>query len=104
MKNCKVYKGLDTPCKIKGLYSKYFYMMFVAALGAVMFLCMSLSSLLRGSSLFGFVLELLLEIGALCVLYAILYKRFNLPKRQEDYRILTISNRWLFNTLNLKNE
>ncbi|MBP1615591.1 MAG: hypothetical protein H6Q13_3039 [Bacteroidetes bacterium] len=25
---CKIYKGIDTPCKIKGLLYRYFYMMF----------------------------------------------------------------------------
>lgn len=29
VRSCKIYKGIDTPCKIKGLICKYFYLMFV---------------------------------------------------------------------------
>jgi hypothetical protein len=96
MESCKVYKGLDTTCKIKGLFSKYFYIVFVVALASVMFICMSLSALLRGSSLMGFVIETLMSLVGLGALYGYFYKRSNLPKIKKDFRELTISNRELY--------
>lgn len=34
---CKVYRGLDSPCKIKGLLSHYFYIVFCAYLVSFVF-------------------------------------------------------------------
>lgn len=99
MDRCKVYKGLDSPCKIKGLIAKYFYIVFALALLGGVILCMSISSLASTGSLSGFLTDLFFVLGTLIVLYIFFSKKSKQLKIKDDKRILTISNRSLYNAL-----
>jgi len=99
---CKVYKGLDTPCKIKGVLSRYFYMIFCSAMMSFVLLVMSASSLLKDGSFFSFAIEAIFELGITVVLYSFFYKRSNKEKIKLDRRVTTVSNRALFKALNKK--
>lgn len=51
---CKVYRGLDSPCKIKGLLSHYFYIVFCAYLVSFVFVLFSFSSILQKGTVLPF--------------------------------------------------
>ncbi len=102
MKVCKVYKGLDTPCKIKGVLSRYFYMVFSTVLLSFVFVLISFTSMLGEGSVGSFLGELLFEFGIPVALYVVFYKKSNKSKIKKDLRTVTVSNRELFRTLNKK--
>lgn len=102
MEKCKVYKGLDSPCKIKGLISKYFYFVFLGALVGAVFMCMSISSFFQTGDKLSFFMDLFVVIVLLITLYWFFYKRSNLPKINKDRITATITNRDLYIALNKK--
>lgn len=99
MKTCKVYKGLNSPCKIKGLTSRYFYIMAILSMLACVFLYLSVSSAFNTGDIFSLGVDALLIIGSLVIIYNYLYKRSNVPKIRIDKGEYTISNRDLYKTL-----
>ena len=54
---CKVYRGLDSPCKIKGLLSHYFYIVFCAYLVSFVFVLFSFSSILQKGTVLSFLMD-----------------------------------------------
>lgn len=100
METCRVYKGLDTPCKIKGVLSKYFYILFCTFLMALLFLMSSFGSLLKDGTFNSFLVEVTFEIGIPILMYVVFYKKSNVTRIKRDYRIFTISNRALYRALN----
>lgn len=101
METCKVYKGLDIPCKIKGLLSKHFYIVFSCCLLDIAFLCMTLNTLILTWNFTQLIIELCVEIGLLLGVYRFFHQRSNIPKLKINKNEITISNRDLFK--NLKN-
>lgn len=99
METCKTYKGFDLSCKIQGLYSKYFYIVFVSALACAACFLMSFNSFISSWDWVSFLVEILLEVGSLVVVYIIFYRRSNMPKLKLDSTEVTISNRYLYKVL-----
>ena len=85
---CKVYRGLDSPCKIKGVLSHYFYIVFCAYLVSFVFVLFSFSSILQNGTVLSFLVEAVIELGIPTV------------KIRKDNRVITISNRGLYRALN----
>ncbi len=102
MEKCMVYKGLDSPCKIRGLISKYFYIVFAVALIELMLLGMSILTLLQTGNKIDFFMGFFIEGLILGVLYRFFYKRSNVPKLSNKPIIITITNRDLYKNLNKK--
>lgn len=102
MEKCRVYKGMDTPCKIRGLFSRYFYVVLMIGILNIGILSSSLTSLLSHGGLSDFVLECAIGVGILFFAYSFFYKRSNFPKIKESKKVCTISNRELYNSLNNK--
>lgn len=99
MEKCKVYRGLDTPCKIKGVYSRYFYIVFVVGMMTVMLVFTSVSSALRGGTFSSLIIEVIFELMIPIGIYGFFYKLSNRPKIKSDMKVSTVSNRWLYKTL-----
>lgn len=102
MEKCMVYKGLDSPCKIRGLISRYFYIVFAVALIELLFLGMSVITLLQTGNKIDFFMGFFIEVlifGALC---RFCYKRSNVPKLSNKPIMITITNRDLYKNLNKK--
>lgn len=102
MEQCKVYKGLNQPCKIKGVYKNYFYIMFTSVIVGGMSIGLNLNSLIKDGS-FSFFSKVFFIVITLIAFYAYFYNKSNKPKRKLDRNIHTISNRTLYKTLNMKN-
>lgn len=102
MKACKVYKGLETCCKIHGLYSHYFYMMFSIILMGGAVLGIGVILFLR-AGLWGAVFFLLcLFLSVLGGMYRVFYKRSNQPKIKQNGMEKTVPNRELYSALKNK--
>lgn len=100
MEKCKVYKGLNSPCKVKGLYVHHFYTLFGAAIFEGAILCFDLVSLTTAEGRTGFFIKVIIAVLILFILYTHFYRVSNQPKRRENKKICTISNRELFSALN----
>lgn len=100
METCKVYKGLDTPCMIKGVLSRYFYIVFSAFLLSFVFVLISFSSMLSDGTIISFLGEAFFEFGMPIGLYVVFYKRSNKSKIKKNSQVVTISNRELYRALN----
>ena len=98
--NCKVYRGLDSPCKIKGLLSHYFYIVFCAYLVSFVFVLFSFSSILQKGTVLSFLMEAVIELGIPTALYVYFYRKSDKVKIRKDNRVITISNRGLYRALN----
>lgn len=99
MQTCKVYKGLETHCKIHGLYSHYFYMMFSILLMGGVVVGLGIILLLR-AGFFGAVFFLLcLFLSMLAGMYRVLYKRSNQSKIKQNRMESTVSNCELYSVL-----
>lgn len=95
---------MDTPCKIRGVFSFYFYIMFAACLGFFVLVALSFSDLLRGTgSLISFGVELLFEVAVIIGLYTYFYRLSNKKKIKHNNQEVTISNRDLYISLNRRN-
>lgn len=95
---------MDTPCKIRGVFSFYFYIMFAACLGFFVLVALAFSDLLRGTtSLMSFVIELLFEVAVIIGLYTYFYRLSNKKKIKCNNLEVTISNRYLYTSLNRRN-
>lgn len=97
---CKVYRGLDSPCKIKGLLSHYFYIVFYAYLVSFVFVLFSFSSILQKGTVLPFLVEAVIELGIPTALYVYFYRKSDKVKIRKDNRVITISNRGLYRALN----
>ena len=97
---CKVYRGLDSPCKIKGLLSHYFYIVFCAYLVSFVFVLFSFSSILQKGTVLSFLMEAVIELGIPTALYVYFYRKSDKVKIRKDNRVITISNRGLYRALN----
>lgn len=96
---CKVYRGLDSPCKIKGLLSRYFYIVFCAYLMSFVFILFSFSSILQKGTVLSFFLEAAIELGIPTALYVYFYRKSDKVKIRKDNRVITVSNRGLYRAL-----
>ena len=97
---CKVYRGLDSPCKIKGVLSHYFYIVFCAYLVSFVFVLFSFSSILQKGTVLSFLVEAVIELGIPTALYVYFYRKSDKVKIRKDNRVITISNRGLYRALN----
>ena len=96
----KVYRGLDSPCKIKGVLSHYFYIVFCAYLVSFVFVLFSFSSILQKGTVLSFLVEAVIELGIPTALYVYFYRKSDKVKIRKDNRVITISNRGLYRALN----
>lgn len=99
MERCHIYKGIGTPCKLRGVNTKYFYIMFCAVMLAGIMALSSLTGLIHGKSFFSFIAELLVEVGILIAMYVYFYRKSNKRKIHIDTRPRLISNRILYKRL-----
>lgn len=99
---CKIYKGIDTPCKIKGMLSNYFYMMFAVYGLAGLMVLLNLSSASQTGEYGEFLIEASL-IGA-GVLFVKIYftKKSNIKKIKKSNQRIYASPRSIYKSLKRK--
>ena len=102
MERCKVYKGLDSPCRIKGLLTRFFYVMFIMRIMSVGAFIMFLIELMGTGDMGSFVISVAILVGILAVCQRIFYRRSNIPKVKMNKAIYTITNRELYKVINNK--
>lgn len=102
MEKCKVYKGLNSPCKVKGLFVHHFYTLFGASIFGGAILCFDLVSLTKVEERSGFIVKAIIVILILFLLYTHFHHVSNQPKRKINKKMCTVSNRELFTALNKK--
>lgn len=102
MESVRVYKGMNTPLKIRGLYSRYFYICFASVLLVGFLLAFTVSDALRDNGGKFWLFECIIELAIPCVIYKILYKRSNPDKLPKKRLPMTISNRNIYKVLNHK--
>jgi len=96
----KVRKGLETPLLIKGMYAKYFYIN--SALGGVLalFVFVSGSNVLNGStSGFAFILILLFSLAIYFVVNTYFKNKSSIKKLKFNTNTNIISNRDLLKSI-----
>lgn len=95
---CKIYKGIDSPCKIKGLLYKYFYMMLVVyGFGGLMIL-LEFSSVKSGN--YGtFFLNSMIICGIVLAIRKYFTKMSNKKKIRPSNKRVYLSTRSIFKSL-----
>ena len=102
MERCKVYKGLDSPCRIKGLLTRFFYIMFIMRIMSIGAFIMCLIELMETGDMGSFIMGVVILVGILAVCQRIFYRRSNIPKVKMDKVIYTVTNREIYNVINNK--
>lgn len=103
MERCPVYTGLDSPCKVHGLNSKYFYRWLSISGVALVFAFLSImewvNSGFTSSGLLSLCVALFFCIGGPLVYYKVLYNKSHSPKLKYKHAQCTLTNRRLFKIL-----
>lgn len=98
---CKIYKGIDSPCKIKGLLYRYFYMMFGAYGFGGLLLLLEFSSVKDGNYS-TFIFHSMIIGGIVFAIKIYFTKMSNKKKIRPSNRRVYISTRTIYKSLKSK--
>ncbi|NDV83435.1 hypothetical protein D0T87_15800 [Bacteroides sp. 51] len=100
METCRVYKGLDTPCLIKGVYSQYFYIIFLSCILVGVVFVTNVMACLKGAPISSLLMNTIFSLLGVGLVYKYFSKRSHRPKITPDNREITYSNRELYQAIN----
>lgn len=98
---CKIYKGIDSPCKIKGLLYKYFYMMFGIYGCGGLFVLLEFSSVKDGNYS-AFIFNTMIIGGIVLAIKIYFTKMSNKKKIRQSKQRVYISTRPIYKSLKSK--
>lgn len=102
METARIYKGMDNQLKIRGLYTRYFYICFASLMFSGFLFMFSISTVLKGEGGSSFWVELLVELSIPLVLYKFFYDKSNKEKIVKKPCQEVVTNRQLYKMLNRK--
>lgn len=93
---------MGSQLKIRGLYTRYFYICFACLLFSGFLFTFSITDLFKGAAGTSLYLEFLVEFAAPFILYRVFYCKSNQDKILKKSGKMTVCNRQLYKILNHK--
>lgn len=99
---CKIYKGIDTPCKIKGMLYRYFYMMFAVYGLAGLILLLDFSGATQSGKYTSFIIEAIATGVGVLAIRIYFTKKSQKKKITDSNKRVYISVRNMYKSLKSK--